>query len=60
MSQRGNCHDNAIVESFFQLLKRKRIKYRTYLNSGQARQDLFDYIEMLCNPIRHYGHNNSL
>ncbi len=27
MSRRGNCHDNAVAESFFQLLKRERIKY---------------------------------
>ncbi len=28
MSRRGNCHDNAVAESFFQLLKRERIKKR--------------------------------
>ncbi len=30
MSTRGNCHDNAVAESFFQLLKRERIRRRTY------------------------------
>lgn len=30
MSRRGNCHDNAFAESFFQLLKRGRIKHKTY------------------------------
>lgn len=30
MTWRGNCHDNAIAESFFQLLKRVRIKRRIY------------------------------
>jgi len=30
MSRRGNCHDNAVAESFFQLLKRERIKRRNY------------------------------
>src|SRR6188474_1631201 len=29
-SRRGNCHDNAVAESFFQLLKRERIRRRTY------------------------------
>ncbi len=29
MSRRGNCHDNAVAESFFQLLKRERIKKRS-------------------------------
>jgi len=30
MSRRGNCHDNALAESVFQLLKRERIRRRTY------------------------------
>jgi putative transposase len=30
MSRRGNCHDNAVAESFFQLLKRERIRRKTY------------------------------
>lgn len=30
MSRRGNCHDNAVAESVFQLLKRERIRRRTY------------------------------
>ncbi len=35
MSRRGNCHDNAVAESFFQLLKRERIRRRTYLKVGK-------------------------
>eukprot|EP00171_Calliarthron_tuberculosum_P019712 IDg19712t1 len=31
MSRRGNCHDNAVAESFFHLLKRERIRRQTYL-----------------------------
>jgi putative transposase len=30
MSRRGNCHDNAVAESFFQLLKRERVKRLIY------------------------------
>ena len=59
-SRRGNCHDNAVAESFFQLLKRERIRRRIYANRAQARQDVFDYIEMFYNPIRRHGYNNSL
>ena len=44
MSRRGNCHDNAVVESFFQLLKRERIKRQIYLPRDAARTDVFDYI----------------
>jgi putative transposase len=60
MSRRGNCNDNAVVKSFFQLLRRERIKRRTYLNREQARQYVFDYIELFYNPIRRHGHNDGL
>lgn len=60
MSRRGNCHDNAVAESFFQLLKRERIRRRTYLTRGAARQDVFDYIEMFYNPNRKHTNNGML
>lgn len=49
MSRRGNCHDNAVAESFFSSLKRERIRRRTYKTRDEARQDVFDYIEMFYN-----------
>jgi len=55
MSRRGNCHDNAVAESFFQLLKRERIKCKTYRTRAAARSDVFDYIEMFYNPKRRHG-----
>jgi putative transposase len=60
MSRRGNCHDNAVAESFFQLLKRERIKRRTYPTRESARSDVFDYIEMFYNPKRRHGNNGGL
>lgn len=60
MSRRGNCHDNAVVESFFNLLKRERIRRRTYRSRDEARQDVFDYIEMFYNPIRKHVRNGML
>ena len=57
MSRRGNCYDNAVAESFFQLLKRERIKRQIYATREHARQDLFDYIEMFYNPVRRHGFN---
>ena len=60
MSRRGNCHDNAVAESFFQLLKRERIKRRIYKNRSEARQDVFDYIELFYNPKRRHGNNGNL
>ena len=60
MSRRGNCHDNAVAESFFQLLKRERIKRRIYSTRETARQDIFDYIEMFYNPVRKHGYNGNV
>ena len=50
MSRRGNCHDNAVAESFFQLLKRERIRRQIYPTRDQARADVFNYIEMFYTP----------
>ena len=60
MSRRGNCHDNAIAESFFQLLKREHVKRKIYSVRDLVRQDIFDYIEMFYNPIRRHGHAANL
>ncbi|WP_101209412.1 IS3 family transposase [Pseudomonas sp. 43NM1] len=60
MSRRGNCHDNAVAESFFQLLKRERIKRKIYTTRQDARDDVFDYIEMFYNPKRRHSFNNQL
>lgn len=60
MSRRRNCHDNAVAESFFQLLKRERIKRKTYHDREEARRDIFDYIEMFYNPKRRHGSANGL
>jgi len=60
MSRRGNCHDNAVAESFFQLLKRERIKRKIYSSRDAARADIFDYIEMFYNNRRRHGSNEKL
>ena len=60
MSRRGNCHDNAVAESFFNLLKRERIRRRVYRSRDEARQDVFDYIEMFYNPKRKHVRNGML
>ena len=47
----------AVAESVFQLLKRERIRRRTSLTRDAARQEVFDYIEMFCNPKRKHTNN---
>ena len=56
MSARGNCYDNAVVESFFGLLKREwvnRVRYRT---RAEASADVFEYIECFYNRKRRHGY----
>jgi putative transposase len=60
MSRRGNCHDNAVAESFFHLLKRERIRRRAYTTRDAARLDVFDYIEMFYSPTRKHTNNGML
>jgi putative transposase len=55
MSRRGNCHDNAVAESFFNLLKRERVRRKVYRTRDEARADVFDYIEMFYNPKRRHN-----
>jgi len=45
MSKVGHCADNAVPESFFGVINRKRIRRRRYLNLAEVRSYVFDYIE---------------
>ena len=56
MSRRGNCYDNTVAESFFQLLKRERIRRKIYAHREAARRDIFDYIELFYNTKRRHGY----
>ncbi|MEX5409862.1 transposase [Atlantibacter hermannii] len=59
-SRRGICHDNAVGESFFRLLKRERIKKKIYGTRDEARSDIFDYIEMFYNNKRRLGSSEQM
>jgi putative transposase len=56
MSRRGNCWDNAVVESFFSTLKKERIRDVAYPTIESAKADIFDYIEVFYNRKRRHGH----
>lgn len=60
MSRKGNCHDNAVAESFFSLLKKDRVKRKIYKTRDEARSEIFDYIECFYNPKRNHGTNGGL
>lgn len=52
MSRKGDCWDNAVVESFFHLLKTEWIKDAVYATRDEARADVTAYIEMFYNSNR--------
>ena len=60
MSRRGNCHDNAVAESFFSLLKKDRVRRTIYKTREFAKAEIFDYIEGFYNSRRNHGTNNGL
>ena len=60
MSRRGNCHDNAVAESYFNLLKRDRSRRNIYRTREGARQDVFDCIGIFYNPERKHAKNGML
>ena len=52
MSRKGNCWDNAPMESFFGTLKTELVHHREYPYHDTARRDLFAYIEGYYNRLR--------
>lgn len=55
MSGKGNCYDNATMESFFHTLKVERVHRMAYQTREDARRDLFWYIEMFYNRKRRHS-----
>ncbi len=52
MSRKGDCYDNAVMESFFGTLKTEQVHHQKYETRQQAISDLFDYIEIFYNRKR--------
>ena len=50
MSRKGNCWDDAPMESGFNSLKNERVFHRHYQTRDEAKTDLFDYIEVFYTP----------
>jgi transposase InsO family protein len=52
MSRKGNCYDNAFIESFWSSLKYETVYHRKFATRAEARTALFAYIESFYNPTR--------
>lgn len=55
MSRRGDCWDNAAMESFFSSLKTERLSRKVYRTRDELRADVFDYIERFYNQQRRHS-----
>jgi len=55
MSRKGNCWDNAPVESFFATLKKELVHREKYATREQAKTSLFNYIEVYYNRMRKHS-----
>ncbi len=55
MSRKGNCWDNAVVESFFHTLKTELIYHCKYKTREEAAQSIFEYIEVFYNRKRRHS-----
>jgi len=60
MSRKGNCWDNAVAESFFHTLKTVLTHQYQFQNQREAKQVIFEYIEVFYNRNRLHSANNYL
>ncbi|MBX9879870.1 MAG: IS3 family transposase [Candidatus Obscuribacterales bacterium] len=60
MSEKGNCWDNAVAESFFGSLKREAIYHYRFATKSQAKACIFDYVEAFYNRFRLHSALNYL
>lgn len=56
MSRKGNCYDNAAMESFFHSLKVEQVHHDDYRTRQEARSVIFDYIEVFYNRQRKHSY----
>ncbi len=56
MSRKGECHDNAVAESFFSSLKTELNDDEDYFTRSQAKQRIFEYIEVFYNRQRRHSY----
>ena len=60
MSRKGNCWDNAVAESFFHTLKTELTHHCKFKTREEAKQEIFEYIEVFYNRIRLHSTNDYL
>lgn len=55
MSRKGNCYDNACIESFHSVLKKECVYRTRFKTKLEAQQKIFEYVELFYNRKRIHG-----
>lgn len=55
MSRKGNCYDNAVMESFFHTIKAELVSFENFQTRVEAKMKIFDYIEIFYNRQRSHS-----
>jgi len=55
MSKKGDCYDNALMESFFGTFKEECVERHTFKTRSEARQVIFEYLEVFYNRQRKHS-----
>jgi putative transposase len=55
MSRKGNCYDNAVIESFHGVLKKEWVYPKKYRTQEEAKSSIFEYIEVFYNRKRSHS-----
>ena len=58
MSRKGNCWDNSVAESFFHTLKVELVHQTVFKTREEAKQAIFEYIEVFYNRVRMHSAND--
>jgi len=59
MSRQGNCHDNAVAESFFATLKGEYLKKLIYTTREDAKTAIVNFIEIFYSPVERHSHTEA-
>jgi putative transposase len=55
MSKKGDCYDNALMESFFGTLKEECVERQTFSTRAEAKNVIFEYLEVFYNRQRKHS-----
>ena len=55
MSKKADCDENALMESFFGTVKEEGVYRHTFRTRSQARQTIFEYLEVFYNRTRRHS-----